>query len=426
MFDYIIVGSGIGAAGFISKSELKEKKVCIIANNEDSITKFSTSEGSFEYEYLSRKNLGNIHDWGGVLTLSNHVVEKYGAGFFQKALKNYFNFSNNLSLGNELIGDLLKNELIPRKISDDIHHRKLLISNKKLLERSFEKKLYDNNIVKVSSRVTKFNKVDDHYILDTSDGISMKAKKIVLCCGSIHTRELLVKSGLMKNEDFFATDSQFGRVSRIRFENSLPFGFFHHHVISKSIRFKTGFEVLSPNGDAMFFLQPAIRGVPASDIHLLKEFLRLKKDFSLFNISRFLLNPKAVLQILLMEFSFLNKTTDFDVYCIADYGKRKYSKNFEVNLDGFYKNINGSYESFIDYLKRFSSIQKIDHHVDGTPKFENMESALHMCGTVSYNLDVEYDEDSRIYTLASDKNIIINDNSIVVNKGIANPSIQLF
>ncbi len=426
MFDYIIIGSGIGAAGFISKSDLQHKKVCIISNNINKITNFASESCKFKYEYLSRGKFGNAHNWGGVLSLSSYVLQHFESNFFQKALINYFSFGKKQSHTNPLICESLKHELMPKNVTPTIFHRKLLISDNKLLEKSYQSNLDERSILKLSTKVVKIVKHDDCYILKTADNVELKSKKIVLCCGAIHTRELLINSGIMKNTNFYATDSKFGRVGRLRFEQPLPFGFFHHHLISKKIRFKTGFEINNSKGNAMFFLQPAIRGVPATELHLLKEFLKLKTKFSLKNLFKLVLNPKVIIQILLMEFSFLDKTTDFDVYCIADYGKREYTPDYKVNLEGFSTNLCDSYNEFIKFLTDYSKIIKIDHNDNDSPKLDNMESALHMCGTVSYNLDITYNKESRLYNLSSDENIIINDNSIITSKGVANPSLQLF
>ncbi|EMQ2878958.1 hypothetical protein V9N52_004315, partial [Vibrio navarrensis] len=349
--------------------------------------------------------------------------------FFKRSLENYYSFSNLTNIGNPLVSSLLKRELTPNNIYKNVYHRKLLISNRKLLEKNFPCNVDVMNITKLWDEVETFKPQDGKYIVTTSSGIPITAKKIALCSGVINTRQILINSGYLNDEPFYATDSKFGRIGRLRFSLSLPFGFFHHHLISKSIRFKTGFEIKGDR-DVMFFLQPAIKGISATDIHLLKEFLTLKSDFSMKNILSFLSKPKAVLQILLMEFSFLKNTTDFDVYCIGDFGKSLYTNNkdknlFEVSLPGYDDNIVQAYKTFVDYLKITSDVVPIDHEINH-PLLRNLESALHMCGSVAYNIDISFDKESRLFYLSEDPNIIINDNSIVTDKGIANPSIQLF
>lgn len=429
MFDYLIIGSGIGASGFISKLEKTDVKVGIVSLNKDKQVNFHSS--GFKYEYLIRKDLGNVYDWGGVLTLSNYVLNNYPDNFYDQAISNYFKYSKYQELNNKFSGNFIKNELTPRKITENIHFRKLFISDKKTLYKSFYKKVETHNITKILSEVERFYKEDGHYIVLTKDNVKLKTRKIVLCSGSIGTRLLLENSGyISQSHKLKATDSKFGRIGRIRFDKKLPFGFFHHHLISKKIRFKTGYEVNRSNATSMFFLQPAIENVPSSDIHLLKQFLTLKTDFTLKNLIKFMANPKAILQILLMEFSIFDTTKEFDVYCISDFGMREYTynkidKSYDVELEGYDSNLIDNYKCFIEYLKSHSDVRLVDHQVE-MPLLANLESALHMCGSVGYELDISFNRKSRLFHLKSDSNIIINDNSVIINKGIANPSIQLF
>lgn len=426
MYDMVIVGSGIGAAGLLSKIDVNGQDVCMLTLDESYRKKYLASEEKFEYEYLVRKNRGNIHDWGGVLTLSNYVLDNYEDDFYTKALSNYYSFSNQFELTSHCCSELLKVELTPKEIAPNLYHRKLLISNRKLLDRNMETRISQKGIQKLSAKVDKFEKVQGGYVIHTNDGVILKTKKIALCAGAIGTRDILIKSGYIEDADFSFGDGKFGRIGRIRFDKSLPFGFFHHHLISKMIRFKTGFEIKNENTDVMFFLQPAIKGIPASEIHLLKEFLNLKANFSLGNIWKFISSPKAIMQILLMEFSILNKTTDFDVYCIADFGKKKMLQDDSFNIDDINKNISKAYLYFTEYLKKNNKVDFVDHDDCSSIDFNSLESSIHMCGTVGYDNAIKYDVDKRLYTLHSDDNIIINDNSIITDKGIANPSIQLF
>ncbi|MGF1818040.1 hypothetical protein, partial [Vibrio splendidus] len=151
-----------------------------------------------------------------------------------------------------------------------------------------------------------------------------------------------------------------------------------------------------------------------------------KTEFTLKNILKFISKPSSIIQILLMEFSIMNKTTDFDVYCISDFGKCSLKENnqgYVINTGNFSNIVTNNYKTFLHYINSKQHVQCLDHQPD-TPLLDNLESALHMCGTVGYNVDFKFDHESRIYEIFED--IIVNDNSIIIDKGIANPSIQLF
>jgi hypothetical protein len=425
--DFIIIGSGIGCAGLISKLNVTPDLIITRQHNE-----------YFEYDiqlakdddYLVRKKFGNAHHWGGVITLSNYELKTKGESFYNESIINYFRFSDQCELSQRQTCNLIVNELKPRPINKYIKFRKLLVTNNRLLHKKLNKlsKKINYSFDDVNSLTESSNGVIS--ILSKSGELIAKTKKVALCAGVLSTLNILKNSKYI-NDLNKATDSVFGRVGRIRFENKLPFGLFHHHVISKNIRFKTGFEVKKGEISSMFFLQPAIEGLPASDIQILKKYLTLKANFKLKDFFSFFTNFKLIIQILMMEFSLGSKTREFDVYCISELGEcdLKFFKNNKVSLippPDIESLILDNYKCFHKFLAEGDGIIKCIDHKINQPLFNNFESALHLSGTLINGEHVCYDHKSRTYHLLSNNNILINDNSIIVNKGVANPSISLF
>lgn len=436
-YSNVVIGYGIGVAGFLSKQresgEPGQGKTLIITRENTSPVKIvhkDISNGkSVSYEYLNNKKHGNLTTWGGVIAYpeKSSLGENIYSHAFSDSLLNYFRAIKNKVLSNRVTVSYIQNELIARKLCENTYARKLLMTNRKALVKNLP-----NDVETIFHTIKRLKKENDlFHIYDDKDELIAVSKQITLCAGAFETHRILSNSGYLTSKNsFFATDSKFGRIGRIRFSSKTLFGLFHHHMVGKKIRFKTGVEINNGNTPpVMFFLQPAIRGIPATDIHLLKEFISLKTKLSVSKLVKFVFNPRLLIQLFLLESSIASSTTDYDIYCIADMGKQRYNfdnEYFHVNTEAFYSNIVEAYQYFLSYL----SDQKVDSllldHTEANPLLENLESAFHLCGTVGYTDKVVFNSVSKTWSLKDEENIMINDNSIIIDKGVANPSIQLF
>jgi len=423
------IGGGIGFSGALSKGVIYPDLLYTLSSDNDWQFQALEAKGlPGAWSYQIRGGVGNAHAWGGVLAVPDKALKQYGIAHFTHALANYYGYSGyqgDLSL----LSSYLCKELQRQSLSESISLRKLLVTDSTRIKKESLKRMKCLEPQYTSVRSLELNPSSIGVVGDDGEQLG-KADEIVLSAGCINTYRILAESGLATKEEFFAEDSFFGRIGRIRFSEKVPAGLFHHHLISKSIRLKTGYEYQGAEGSALFFLQPAIRGIPASDIKLLKEYLALKARPSLSAALRLAANPKLVLELAMMELFMGKGATDFDVYCVLDLGKRRFEftgKNrMVVELGGARSLLDKAYQSFLEFMAgETRGVETVDHEW-GVPILTNLESAYHLCGSVYHEGLVEFDPTMRLWRLKGDERVVINDNSIIAGKGVANPSLGLF